>query len=229
MPGTFALELIHAANEARGADIMFTLRWSDEKNRFGVAGTQTIHSESREGVLEGDASGHGGLSPYAVRNTLILSGPAFNRGVDIDAPAGVVDITPTALALLNVTPPDAPFDGRVLREAFADATNARREREGLARRPGRKRRRRRQAPTKPPCACPASAIAGMSTKRRACAGAERETGQLTPLLGSLLGCIPTRMLLANSGPSRKTFSLSFTLRSTSVASRPVRFGAAATT
>lgn len=122
VPGTFALELIHAANEVRGADIMFSLRWSDEKNRFGVPGTQTIHSESREGVLVGDASGHGGLSPYAVRNTLILSGPAFKRGVEIDAPAGVVDITPTALSLLGITA-DAPFDGRVLREAFADAAD----------------------------------------------------------------------------------------------------------
>jgi predicted AlkP superfamily pyrophosphatase or phosphodiesterase len=118
VPGTFALELIHAANEARGADIVFSLQWSDEKNRFGVAGTQTIVSESREGVLEGDASGHGGLSPYAVRNTLILSGPAFKRGVDLDVPAGVVDITPTALSLLGITA-DAPFDGRVLSEAFA--------------------------------------------------------------------------------------------------------------
>jgi predicted AlkP superfamily pyrophosphatase or phosphodiesterase len=118
VPGTFALELIHAANDVRGADIMFSLRWSDEKNRFGVPGTQTIHSESREGVLQGDASGHGGLSPYAVRNTLILSGPAFKRGVESEAPAGVVDITPTALALLGITA-DASFDGRVLREAFA--------------------------------------------------------------------------------------------------------------
>lgn len=118
VPGTFALELIHAANEARGADVVFSLRWSDEKNRFGVAGTQTIVSESRAGVLEGDASGHGGLSPYAVRNTLILSGPAFKRGVDLEVPAGVVDITPTALSLLGITP-DAPFDGRVLSEAFA--------------------------------------------------------------------------------------------------------------
>lgn len=121
VPGTFALELVHAANDVRGADIMFSLRWSDEKNRFGVPGTQTIHSESRAGVLDGDASGHGGLSPYAVRNTLILSGPAFKRGVELDAPAGVVDITPTALSLLNATPADASFDGRVLREAFAGA------------------------------------------------------------------------------------------------------------
>jgi predicted AlkP superfamily pyrophosphatase or phosphodiesterase len=117
VPGTFARELVHAANDARGADIMFSLRWSDEKNRFGVPGTQTIHSESREGVLEGDASGHGGLSPYAVRNTLILWGPAFKRGLDLDVPAGVVDITPTALSLLGIKV-DAPFDGRVLREAF---------------------------------------------------------------------------------------------------------------
>jgi arylsulfatase A-like enzyme len=116
--GTFALELLHAANDARGADIMFTLRWSDEKNRFGVEGTQTIHSDSRDGVLQGDASGHGGLSPYAVRNTLILSGPAFRSGIEMDAPAGIVDITPTALALLDITPPDASFDGRVLSEAF---------------------------------------------------------------------------------------------------------------
>jgi predicted AlkP superfamily pyrophosphatase or phosphodiesterase len=126
VPGTFALELIHSANEVRGADIMFSLRWSDEKNRFGVAGTQTIHSESREGILEGDASGHGGLSPYTVRNTLILSGPAFRRGADIDVPAGVVDITPTALALLGISP-DAPFDGRVLREAFAGAPKGSKE------------------------------------------------------------------------------------------------------
>jgi predicted AlkP superfamily pyrophosphatase or phosphodiesterase len=123
VPGTFAIELVHAANELRGADIMFSLRWSDEKNRFGVPGTQTIHSESRAGVLESDASGHGGLSPYAVRNTLILYGPAFKRGVELDVPAGVVDITPTALSLLNVTPPDASFDGRVLREAFAGPAN----------------------------------------------------------------------------------------------------------
>lgn len=120
VPGTFALELIHAANDARGADIMFSLRWSDEKNRFGVSGNQTIHSESRAGVLDGDASGHGGLSPYAVRNTLILSGPAFKRGVDLDVPAGVVDITPTALSLLGIAADaNTPFDGRVLREAFA--------------------------------------------------------------------------------------------------------------
>jgi predicted AlkP superfamily pyrophosphatase or phosphodiesterase len=123
VPGTFALELIHAANDARGADIMFSLRWSDEKNRFGVAGTQTIHSDSREGILDGDASGHGGLSPYAVRNTLILSGPAFKRGIDLDVPAGVVDITPTALALMGIEA-DTPFDGRVLREAFAADTKA---------------------------------------------------------------------------------------------------------
>jgi predicted AlkP superfamily pyrophosphatase or phosphodiesterase len=122
VPGTFALELMHAANDARGADIMISLRWSDEKNRFGVPGTQTIHSESRAGVLEGDASGHGGLSPYAVRNTLILSGPAFKRGVDLGVPAGVVDITPTALALLGIDA-TTPFDGRVLREAFAGSPN----------------------------------------------------------------------------------------------------------
>ena len=45
--------------------------------------------------------------------------PRSSAASTLDAPAGVVDITPTALALLNVTPADASFDGRVLREAFA--------------------------------------------------------------------------------------------------------------
>jgi arylsulfatase A-like enzyme len=36
----------------------------------------------------------------------------------MDVPAGTVDITPTVLALLDITPADASFDGRVLSEAF---------------------------------------------------------------------------------------------------------------
>lgn len=117
VPGTFALELAHAANDERGADILFSLRWSSAKNRFGVAGAQVVHSESREGLLEGDASGHGGLSPWTVNNTLILWGPSFKQGIELDVPAGTVDITPTTLALVGVAA-DAGFDGRVLREAL---------------------------------------------------------------------------------------------------------------
>jgi predicted AlkP superfamily pyrophosphatase or phosphodiesterase len=117
VPGTFALELAHAANDARGADILFSLRWSSAKNRFGVPGAQVVHSESREGALDGDASGHGGLSPWTVNNTLILWGPSFKQGLELDAPAGTVDIAPTTLALLGVAT-DTEFDGRVLREAL---------------------------------------------------------------------------------------------------------------
>ena len=53
VPGTFALELIHAANDVRGADIMFSLRWSDEKNRFGVRG----HADDPLRIARGRARG----------------------------------------------------------------------------------------------------------------------------------------------------------------------------
>lgn len=117
VPGTFALELAHAANEARGADVLCSLAWSAAPNGFGVAGSQTIHSESRAGTLTGEAAGHGGLNPWTVRNTLLLWGPSFKRGVTLDTPAGIVDVTPTLLSLIGVDP-GVPLDGRVLDEAF---------------------------------------------------------------------------------------------------------------
>lgn len=121
VPGTFALDLVHAANETRGADILFTLGWSATPNSFGVAGTQVSHSDTREGPIDGDVSSHGGLNPWTVRNTLILWGPRFKGRTALDAPAGNVDITPTVLALLGIAPPaDVQFDGRVLEEAFRE-------------------------------------------------------------------------------------------------------------
>jgi hypothetical protein len=53
-----------------------------------------------------------------VRNTLILSGPDFKRGITIRAAAGNVDIAPTILAIKGVR--GESLDGRVLAEAFRD-------------------------------------------------------------------------------------------------------------
>lgn len=115
--GTFSLDLIHAANPARGADIVFSLSWGSDPNPFGVPGTQTIHSATRTGRLEGGGSGHGGLSPWAVRNTLIAWGAGVKSRTQVRAPAGLVDIAPTMLALLGIDA-GVRFDGRVLREAL---------------------------------------------------------------------------------------------------------------
>ena len=117
--GTFSLGLIRQANAERGPDILFTLPWSSAVNAFGVAGKHYTAGDGGASALTGAASGHGGLSPWLVRNTLILSGPDFKRGITIRTASGNVDIAPTILALKGVTAGES-LDGRVLTEALRD-------------------------------------------------------------------------------------------------------------
>jgi predicted AlkP superfamily pyrophosphatase or phosphodiesterase len=117
LPGTFSLELIRQANVERGPDILFTLPWSSAANSFGVAGRHYTDGDGNTGPLTGMASGHGGLSPWLVRNTLLLWGPDFKQGVSVQTAAGNVDIAPTILALKGVSGGEN-MDGRALIEAL---------------------------------------------------------------------------------------------------------------
>ena len=117
--GTFALDLIKQTNATRRPDILFTLRWSSNPNGFGVAGTHYIDGAGSTGPLNGSASGHGGLSPWLVRNTMILWGPDFKRGVTVRAAAGNVDITPTVLHIRGDASGES-LGGRPLKEALRD-------------------------------------------------------------------------------------------------------------
>ena len=119
VPGTFALDLIKQTNATRRPDILFTLRWSSQENGFGVAGTQYIDGAGSTGPLNGAASGHGGLSPWLVRNTLILWGPDFKRGVTVRAAAGNVDIAPTVLHIKGDASGES-LGGRPLKEGLRD-------------------------------------------------------------------------------------------------------------
>ena len=119
VPGTFSLGLIRQPNAARGPDILFTLPWSSAANSFGASGKHHIDGSGGTGPLTGSASGHGGLSPWIVRNTMILWGPDFKSGVTIRTAAGNVDIAATVLALKGMSG-GATLDGRVLTEAFRD-------------------------------------------------------------------------------------------------------------
>ncbi|HSB10587.1 MAG TPA: hypothetical protein VLM38_13950, partial [Blastocatellia bacterium] len=111
--------LIRQANAERGPDILFTLPWSSAVNAFGFAGKHYTDGAGNPGPLAGAASGHGGLSPWLVRNTLILWGPDFKQGATVRTAAGNVDIAPTVLALKGVGG-GASLDGRVLAEAMRD-------------------------------------------------------------------------------------------------------------
>ena len=119
VPGTLSLDLIHASHPSRAADVAVTLAWTSNENQFGVKGTSTIHS-STPGPVAGGASGHGGLSPWVVRNTLVAWGADFKPRTRIDAPASLADVMPTVLAILGVKEPCTRSCGRVLREALKD-------------------------------------------------------------------------------------------------------------
>src|SRR5262249_5106176 len=111
------LDLIREANVERGPDILFTLRWSSVANEFGIAGSHYTDGDGNPQALTGSASGHGGLRPWGVRNTLILWGPDFKKGATVRMAAGNVDIAPTILSLKGV-PVAESLDGRVLNEAM---------------------------------------------------------------------------------------------------------------
>lgn len=114
--GTFSLELIHAANGERGADLVLTFPWTSRPNAFGVPGGDLANVSGGAGPY---ASDHGSMSPWNVRNTLLAWGVDFRKRATVRAPAGTVDVAPTILALLGIAERDG-LDGRVLTEALAD-------------------------------------------------------------------------------------------------------------
>lgn len=122
--GTFSLELIHEFNSERGPDILFTFPWTSDKNAFGVPGTDFTNTNGTTGSLTTNASGHGSMSPWNVRNTFFAWGVDFKRGVEVRVPASNVDITPTILALKGINTKEA-FDGRVLLEGLRGGPNER--------------------------------------------------------------------------------------------------------
>jgi len=118
-PGSFALEYAHLGGHERSPDIVFTFRWSSERNRHGAPGTDYALSATRTGPVDGTIAGHGGISPWAVRNTMLAWGPDFKRGATVKAPTSNVDVTPTLLHLLGQGGAAAGMDGRVMMEALA--------------------------------------------------------------------------------------------------------------
>lgn len=125
VPGTFSLDITESSHASRGPDVAASLAWTSRRNAYGVAGTQTIHS-GKSGPLTGGASGHGGLSPWVVNNTLILWGSDFERRARVASPASLADLMPTVLTVLGVQrDPCGDGCGRVLEEALRAARDRR--------------------------------------------------------------------------------------------------------
>jgi arylsulfatase A-like enzyme len=123
VPGTLSFDLTQGSHPSRAPDVAATLSWTSSRNAFGVAGVQTVHS-NKAGPIAGGASGHGGLSPWVVRNTLVLSGSDFKSRARVEAPASLADLMPTVLKVLEIDPGRCESGcGRVLEEALRASPN----------------------------------------------------------------------------------------------------------
>jgi len=123
VPGTLSFDLTNGSHPTRAPDAAATLTWTSSRNEHGVPGAQTVHS-SKPGPISSGASGHGGLSPWVVRNTLVLWGSDFKSRTRVEAPASLADLMPTALKVLAIDPGRCDSGcGRVLEESLRAAPN----------------------------------------------------------------------------------------------------------
>jgi arylsulfatase A-like enzyme len=117
LQGTFALEQAMIQND-HAPDVVMAFRWNDSKNQFGVPGM--IDADWQRAAGKGT---HATLSRFDMHNTLIAAGPDFRRGEADDLPSGNVDLAPTILRILGITPL-RQLDGRILSEAMTDSDPA---------------------------------------------------------------------------------------------------------
>ena len=75
-----------------------------------------VGGSAATGPRTGNASNHGSMSPWNVRNTWFAWGADVEDGIRNPVPASNVDVTPTLLGLAGVAAEG--LDGRVLREAI---------------------------------------------------------------------------------------------------------------
>jgi arylsulfatase A-like enzyme len=110
--GAFALDQAFI-NTPEAPDVVIGLRWSPDRSSNGTPGLVFYDGSDRKA---GEGM-HVTLSRFDMHNTLIASGPDFRRGFVDELPTGNVDVAPTILWILGITPPQ-PMDGRVLTEAL---------------------------------------------------------------------------------------------------------------
>jgi hypothetical protein len=132
--GTLSFDITKGSHPSRAPDVTASLSWTSSRNAFGVPGAQTIHSTAggasrppgSSGPIASGASGHGGLSPWVVRNTLVLWGHDFKSRARVVAPASLADLMPTALKVLALEADRCDSGcGRVLEEALRSSPDRR--------------------------------------------------------------------------------------------------------
>jgi arylsulfatase A-like enzyme len=106
--GTLSLSVVGQGHE-RTADLMFILKSDMGVDHYGLPGLGLL----MPGDVAIGGGYHGGLNPIELNSVLILAGGDMPSGVVTSAPAGIIDIAPTVLAMLNLQPA-ASMQGRNL-------------------------------------------------------------------------------------------------------------------
>jgi hypothetical protein len=106
--GTLSLSVVGQGHE-RTADLMFILKSDMGVDHYGLPGIGLL----MPGDVAIGGGYHGGLNPIELNSVLILAGGDMPSGVMTSAPAGIIDIAPTVLAMLNLQPA-ASMQGRNL-------------------------------------------------------------------------------------------------------------------
>jgi hypothetical protein len=116
MKGTFDLAQanVNVPDDRDAPDVVMAFRWNDSKNQFGIPGM--IDADWQRVAGKGT---HATLSRFDMHNTLIAAGPDFHRGQTDDLPSGNIDLAPTILGILAITPAQK-MDGRILSEAMGN-------------------------------------------------------------------------------------------------------------
>ena len=117
MEGTFDFSQATIQND-HAPDVVMAFRWNDSKNQFGIPGM--IDADWQRAAGKGT---HATLSRFDMHNMLIAAGPDFRQGEVDDLPTGNVDLAPTILRILGITPPQR-LDGRIVSETMTNASPA---------------------------------------------------------------------------------------------------------
>jgi arylsulfatase A-like enzyme len=110
-PGTLSMRLV-GLDHARAPDLAFTLRSGAGPDCYGLPGLGLFM-----GGVPANGGMHGGLNPHEMATVLIVGGPGVLPGARLEAPAGLIDIAPTVLAVLGLDLPPTMV-GQPLAAAF---------------------------------------------------------------------------------------------------------------
>jgi phosphonoacetate hydrolase len=98
--GTFSTSLV-SLNHARGPDLVYVLRSTTGSDAHGLPGLGLI----TDGDVPLGGGMHGGLNRHELNTVLMLGGGAITAAPAVlSMPCGIIDIGPTVLDLLGLTP-----------------------------------------------------------------------------------------------------------------------------